>query len=735
MADEFGELGIKITASLSDFTEKMSEFEKILKGTEDGAKKTGGGFGEMAAGMLTAEAALGALRKAADFTVDSVKKFDEDALTMLRLSNSLGTEGAQQLEKLALAIEKTTRFSHDDTLSAANSLTIHKLNREEIEKLLPVINDYATKTGKSATSTAEAFGRAIEYGSTRGLRPFGIEIEKNGSQLEIYNSIIRQAEENVEELAKKSGDLAAGPLIKMKNEIAKLQEDMGEKLLPIFTDVVKFIRDDGIPVLKKVVDNFDNIIPAVKLAGEAIATYFAVSKITEMAVAIEKLAAGIKTLNIALLANPITLALGVGTATAVGVYLANKELDKAQADYTERVNAEAENKKSGRGIQFKEDVVELKKAVAELKIASDEEVSFVDTTSAGYKKAHDKAEALRAKLDDLNVVYDKASEKVKLFGSAFSVGSGGEIVGAESGLQRLSEGLPSAHKENGLGTTSLGKDKEFSEIQKFNEKVSDSMWDAVRKRIKDQEEQEKELEKFKDTESKHDQKRLMDDAKKAESIRDKEFADKKEKNDKEIAMALDLKNKKIAFAEFAANSIGNIGQQILQLAGEHSAAAFQIAKQASAIQTVIFTSTAIMKAMQEPLLPFPFNVVQAVAIGIQGGLQLGIIEAQQPPKYATGGYVYGPGHDAGGVMANLEGGEFIMNRDAVSRYGAATMAAINTGSASPSPSVSTPSKPQTTIVNVLDGRLVDRYLASAEGQRAIVNVIGAQRNAITRVMR
>ena len=49
-------------------------------------------------------------------------------------------------------------------------------------------------------------------------------------------------------------------------------------------------------------------------------------------------------------------------------------------------------------------------------------------------------------------------------------------------------------------------------------------------------------------------------------------------------------------------------------------------------------------------------------------------------KYPYGGKIYGPGHTGGGVNANLEGGEFVMSRSAVNRYGSDFMSAVNNGS-------------------------------------------------------
>ena len=49
-------------------------------------------------------------------------------------------------------------------------------------------------------------------------------------------------------------------------------------------------------------------------------------------------------------------------------------------------------------------------------------------------------------------------------------------------------------------------------------------------------------------------------------------------------------------------------------------------------------------------------------------------------KYPYGGNIFGPSHSGGGVNANLEGGEFVMSRSAVNRYGSDFMSSVNNGS-------------------------------------------------------
>lgn len=327
MADEFASLKIAIEASLKDFSAKMGDFEKVLKGTEEAAKSQKSTFIDMAKGYLTAEAAMAAFKKTLDFVNSAVAEYDEALLTTLRLSKSLGEDGAKKIEAYSTAIVKGTRFSEDEIKVAAQKLTIHKLNREEIEKLIPVIMDYATKTGRDAVSTAQAFGRAIEFGTTRGLRPFGIEVNKDGSQLEIFNKIIESGSlPAVKGLAEEAGKIGAGGLVEMKNQLAEIKEQLGEKLLPIFQEVVTWMKDEGVPVLEKLIENFDDVAGTVKSFGEGLLIYFAVSKIGGIATSIGTLSGAVKALNVAVASNPV----GAIAAITAATYIALQGLEEAR---------------------------------------------------------------------------------------------------------------------------------------------------------------------------------------------------------------------------------------------------------------------------------------------------------------------------------------------------------------------------------------------------------------------
>lgn len=134
----------------------------------------------------------------------------------------------------------------------------------------------------------------------------------------------------------------------------------------------------------------------------------------------------------------------------------------------------------------------------------------------------------------------------------------------------------------------------------------------------------------------------------AKAAQDKQVQLDKEK---EALAAVELQNKKIAYAEYE-----------IQLAN---------AKQ-TAIQTAISGALAIVNALASP---FPLNIALPIIIGAATAVQIAAaakrvktLEAAAPPKAAEGGLLQGASHAAGGIPIEAEGGEYIINKKSTSAF-------------------------------------------------------------------
>jgi len=146
----------------------------------------------------------------------------------------------------------------------------------------------------------------------------------------------------------------------------------------------------------------------------------------------------------------------------------------------------------------------------------------------------------------------------------------------------------------------------------------------------------------------------------------------------------------------------------------------------------------------------------AASIVAQGAVQIATITAQ---RLAEGGPIlgYSPHEKADNIPVWATAGEWIIPVRAARYYGARVMEAIRTMKIPRSlfegfslPSYSMPSIPSSgfaaggqvsgassmglTIINVTDPREIDAYLATSEGQDAILNVLSSRAEALRRII-
>jgi hypothetical protein len=110
-------------------------------------------------------------------------------------------------------------------------------------------------------------------------------------------------------------------------------------------------------------------------------------------------------------------------------------------------------------------------------------------------------------------------------------------------------------------------------------------------------------------------------------------------------------------------------EKIKQAKLDRATALFEIA-----LNTSIAVSKSIAASPQTFGLPF-----SAFALA-QGLIQAGIVISKPLPKYKKGGIIGGRSHEAGGTLIEAERGEFVVNRNAVTRH-RSELDALNTSSA------------------------------------------------------
>ena len=212
---------------------------RFLADTSDvsrGVKETGAGIsqglGLAAVGWAAAGVAVG------EFARQSVDAAIEAESANARLAESyakfpaLHDVSLQALNDLADATLQKSRYDDEAARSSEALLAQFGLTGKQIIELLPLITDYAAKTGKELPDAAQAIGKAL-LGNTRSLKDVGIVYKSTGDLATDYANIVQLLTDKVGGFAAVDLDTPAGKLAAMKNHFGELQEAVGAALLPL----------------------------------------------------------------------------------------------------------------------------------------------------------------------------------------------------------------------------------------------------------------------------------------------------------------------------------------------------------------------------------------------------------------------------------------------------------------------------------------------------------------------
>jgi len=251
-------------------------------------------------GFKVAAAAAGAAVGAAVFKFgkDSVDAFKESAAAQAKLSDAftkfpgLADTSRSSLDKLNTALAKKTGIDDDATASGQAVLAQFKLTGEQVKQLTPLLQDYATKTGKDLPTAAQDLGKAI-LGQGRALKAVGIDFHDTGTAAGNFEQLVGGLTTQVGGFATEGLDPAALKSKILRDQFEELQEKVGGKLVP----VLQKLSEVGIKVIDFIDRNGDVLGPLTIALGAATAAVWA--------------------FNIALAANPISLViLAIGALTA-----------------------------------------------------------------------------------------------------------------------------------------------------------------------------------------------------------------------------------------------------------------------------------------------------------------------------------------------------------------------------------------------------------------------------------
>lgn len=180
------------------------------------------------------------------FAKDSVKAYSESEDAQNRLSFAyqkfpkLADVTKQSLDDLSQSLQRKTVFDDEATKSAEAVLAQFNLTGKQVEKLIPLVQDYAAATGQDLLSATTAVGKAFE-GNARALKAVGIDFHATGDTAKDFATIQADLNEKVGGFAEKQGKTAAGQAKILANQYNELQEKVGSLLVPALSKLVGIV--------------------------------------------------------------------------------------------------------------------------------------------------------------------------------------------------------------------------------------------------------------------------------------------------------------------------------------------------------------------------------------------------------------------------------------------------------------------------------------------------------------
>ena len=235
------------------------------KGLEKAAKSTegfGSRFKSTFAGVLSANLVQNLAGKIYDFGKQSVEAYENSERTATLYHDALkkipGASDAttKSLEAQAKALSQVTIYSAGQSKTALATLATYGLNGAQLKKLLPLVQDYAAKTGQDLPSAAQSVGKAL-LGQGRALKGIGIDFKNAGSVNANYGQLVDGLQSKVGGLAKEMGGTSAGKMQIMENRVTALKVALGKSLVP----AILAVTDALTPFLEFVSQNTGWLIP------------------------------------------------------------------------------------------------------------------------------------------------------------------------------------------------------------------------------------------------------------------------------------------------------------------------------------------------------------------------------------------------------------------------------------------------------------------------------------------
>ncbi|MDP3114212.1 MAG: hypothetical protein Q8M98_05475, partial [Candidatus Cloacimonadaceae bacterium] len=220
-------------------------------------------------------------------------------------------EAAAEMGEFASAMQSLTNFEDDQLLALMSKLSqTFKLNKDEIQQLVPLLLDFteANKaTGMSVESAFDLMGRALN-GHTEMLGRYGIELDDTRLKTEGVSYLVEKLGEDYGGTAIALADLR----LQNANAWGDIQETVGDMLTVLINPLLQGLR--------WLMDAYQSLSPVMQ--GFVAGIVVAIPLIGTVTTAVITLTAAYHALRVAM--NPVAgiIGLAVGALSALGLGLA-----------------------------------------------------------------------------------------------------------------------------------------------------------------------------------------------------------------------------------------------------------------------------------------------------------------------------------------------------------------------------------------------------------------------------
>ena len=238
-------------------------------------KSIGGFFSNLTSSILAYGAAYLGLNAIKDFFSSSITESLEAEKAAIRFKGTLDNLGRvdafDRLQKKAVELANKFKYLDNDEITGVfeKLVTYGKLSENQIDKLTPVIINFAAKTGQSVNESASLIIKALE-GNGKALKEFGIDLKDGKTEAERFGIVMNDLGEKVKGAADTFGETTQGKIAATSQHFKDLKEEIGTGLLPVLNKGLegvngllngfKRMADEGIgEVLRKTFRGLKNL--------------------------------------------------------------------------------------------------------------------------------------------------------------------------------------------------------------------------------------------------------------------------------------------------------------------------------------------------------------------------------------------------------------------------------------------------------------------------------------------